>query len=971
MSEADIHFEFYRHLQNSIENNPDHGTKTYETVVPEYGTNIQGFADLVLFEDGHEPALVIEAKRPTDNGEPRRDIDPYSPDVIHQAHDYASELGSPYFATYNGNRLVIFRTFEKGKPLLERSTKSYEIASVEKFADTLLDELDRIESGQAKWDSLDSAFIKRVRSLHDKIVPEIKRSLEEHLSKDEGFRQDFLSWANAQGIEFKDLSEDRKEEELENFADQSTYLLINKIIFYKILENSPTYEGDIHSLAISINRVREDLNEYFQDVVDRVDFEAVFEHDDIYSEIPLENVSNRMKEFISELEDQNLTQFNSDVVGRIYEGVIPPERRHDMGEYYTPPAICDLITSLTIDNAHDDVLDPACGSGGFLVSAYHRKKDLFAEPTGVHTKVLDGLYGIDINRFPAHLTAINLAIQDLSSYTKNVNIEVEDFFNVNPETMRFRREQASAEGSKTEDKVVQEVGVFDAVIGNPPYIRQENIDDKEHVRSHLKSANGENLSKRSDIYSYFITHGTEFLEEGGKLGFIISDRWLDTSYGADLQKFILNHYNIEAVIKFDKQAFEDALVDSSVIILQKEAEEEERNENTVKFLRLKKSLEVDEIVSLVEQDLEEEQLIRTDKYRLVTHIQESLLHEEKWSIFFTAPPIYFEIIANPNIIELGQVADLSYGIKSGANKFFCKRREELEELGLEDYTTPLLKASGQVNKIRFNEEDAKEWGMLDIHGFVEDALTSMDNNLGESKVSRVKEWLKENGHISLLEYIEWGEDKGYNDRTTCQSRDVWFDLGYLYYPRILMPEFTWQEQRVVWSDVDVVGTTQFYYINSERIDEKLLCALLNSRVTWLFSELLGRRAGGQGMTRSRIKVYEAKQLPLPDPNITENEQQNILTAFNELMEKEEELGDDHSLEAKEKERDNLDRAVLRTIGMEEKLDELKDAVRGLVKMREEGSGEHTEVLVKRVEEKEVIDLAGVSEARESVTLDDF
>lgn len=152
-----------------------------------------------------------------------------------------------------------------------------------------------------------------------------------------------------------------------------------------------------------------------------------------------------------ELDDQDLSQFDSDVIGRIYEGVIPADRRHEMGEYYTPPAICSLITQLTIDNGNAEVMDPACGSGGFLVAAYNRKKELLPETEGGHEHILSQIYGVDINRFPAHLSAINLSIQDLSTHTETVNVEVSDFFNIQPNTIRFGRVKAGAGGSEWED----------------------------------------------------------------------------------------------------------------------------------------------------------------------------------------------------------------------------------------------------------------------------------------------------------------------------------------------------------------------------------------------------------------------------------------------------------------------------------------------------------------------------------------
>lgn len=980
MSEAGIHFEFYRYLQNAIEEEPNRGTRMYGRVAPEYGDDIDGFADLILFDKYDEPVLVIEAKKP--EGRNKREIDPYSPKVIKQAFSYAAEIGSPYFATFNGDRFVLFNTFEEGAQLLERSTKSYEISSLERFADSLLNEIARLEEGKEKWDSLDDAFIERVRSLHEQITPDMQSSLSDHLDDNADFRSDFIDWVEAQGFEYDAMDKAERKEVRENFAEQAAYLLVNKIIFYRILENSAVYRGDVRPLAVSIHRVQEDLEDYFTDVVENVDFEAIFEHDEIYSEIPLDPVAERIRDFIIELDDQDLTQFNSDVIGRIYEGVIPAERRHDMGEYYTPPAICDLITRLTIRDADDDVLDPACGSGGFPVSAYHRKRDMLAEPQGSHARLLDDLYGVDINRFPAHLSAINLAIQDLSSHTQNVQIRVQDFFRVFPATGEYEGETAEMSGVGSEERAVTPDDM-DAVVGNPPYIRHESIDDKTRVRRHLSNVNAEDLSKRADIYAYFITHATEFLRDGGRLGFITSDRWLDTSYGEDLQKFILNTYEIKAIVKFDKQAFEDALIGSTVIVIEKQPEKSERNDNTAKFFRVKQPMDIDAIVDLIKDDYEAEQIIRTDEYRLVTRTQGDLYEEDKWNLFFIAPPIFFEALGKTDAV-LADVADLSYGKKTGANPFFCRKTEDVEDLGIEEYTTPLLKASGQITQIDFTGPISEEWRMIDLHHYVEEAQSEIrqsfagggdDDEYRDNPAERVKEWLEDNSHETLVEYIEWGEDQGYHERASMRSRNVWFDLGDLPYPPIFVPEFTWRTFRASWAaDREGVCTNKFYNVQPKSgVDAKLLCAILNTRLMHLNVELRGRWTGGQGMDRIDLMLYEARQLPLVDPRgIDGGDRKEIIKAFDALVEAERMHGPEPDKEAVEEERDELDRAVLSAMAMEDMLDEVRQAVELMITMREKGAGQHTEVLVDRGEkEREVIDIAGVSEARESTTLSDF
>ena len=976
MSEAGIHFDFYFHLRTAIEDDPQRGQRTYERVKPEYKQNIDGRADLVLFDTNDDPALVIEAKRP--GGAPSRDIDPYAPAVIKQAHGYASQLGTPYFATYNSKRLVLFSTHEQGVPLLDRASKAYDIADVGPFADTLLNEIARLEAEQISWDSLDEAFIKRMRTLHELLTPELETELAAKLDADSEFRESFVEWANAQGVEYDDASARRQVDVRERFAEEGAYLLANKVLFYKILEAAPAYAAEVRPLGIRPAHARADLEERFEEIVANIDFEAVFEHDPIYSEIPLASVGDRINEFIDELDDQDLTQFDSDVIGRIYEGVIPSDRRRELGEYYTPPAICDLIARLTIDEASDRVLDPACGSGGFPVSAYHRKRDLLPEPNGSHDRLLTEIYGIDINRFPAHLTAINLAIQDLSSHTESVDVEVSDFFNVTPDTQRFGRTQAGAGGEEwVSGNVEDALGGFDAVVGNPPYVRGRSIDldHKDAIREHLDKVDAEWMTRTMDLYGYFITHGTAFLGDGGRLGFIISDRWMDTRYGTDLQRFLLDNFRIEAVIKSNRQMFEDALIGSTVIILEKEPDAQIRDDHITKFVELREAISLDDIVAAVEQDVEGDQMVVTDEYRIVTNQQKALRDIDKWNVFFMAPPIYFDVVHSGQTIELQEVANMHTGKECGSNDFFYRRSEDIEDLGIEQYFSPLLKASGQVSKIRFDEVDAEEWGILDVHHLPEKAFQG-SREFGGGKMNQVKQWLAENGHEALLEYIEWGEDNEHHERSqACKKRDIWFVLDDLdeYRPPLAIPDFVWTESRVVQNVAEAVTDRQFHNIDPDHSeDAKVLCGVLNSRLVWLARELEGRHAGGQGMTRSRMVLYEAKQLPIPNPReMSADERERITTALDELIAKEAEMGEDDPLEVKDAEREALDRAVLATLGMEDRADELKQAVSGLVKMREESAGDYTEVLINRTEEKEVIELRGVAQARESATLSDY
>ncbi|ACM59028.1 hypothetical protein [Halorubrum lacusprofundi] len=280
-----------------------------------------------------------------------------------------------------------------------------------------------------------------------------------------------------------------------------------------------------------------------------------------------------------------------------------------------------------------------------------------------------------------------------------------------------------------------------------------------------------------------------------------------------------------------------------------------------------------------------------------------------------------------------------------------------------------------MDRIRVTNEDASEWSIIDSHPYVEEA-TGDDADFGTTDEQQVKEWLAENDHRALLEYIESGEEQGYHDRPTTRTRDIWFDLGNLSRPKILSTMFTWTTHRVFWNDADAPTGDRFYYVAPHGdVDQKLLGGLLNSRVVWLSNELKGRRAGGQGMTRLQTKVYETELWTVPNPREFEDEKKEaIKSAFDDLMDAE--LShEEPTREDTEAERDELDKAVLETLEMGDRLDELKESIDLMLQMREEGAGELTSVLVGREARQEadsdVVDLPGVAEARENTTLGDF
>ena len=928
-----------RHLRRAIDADPERGAVTFGEIPTAVDERSDQPEDVIVPTEDDGPAFVL-AGGTDDVG--RRKHDPYARPAVRRALDAARERNAPLAGTVGTGRLVVFDATHTGSGPLDRRSRTLSASDGEEVANLLLDEIARLRAGENRWDRPEEAFVDSVRAIHDVLSARLVASLDEG-----GGATDPTADPSTPGAT-------RQE-----FADRAVGRLLVAVLAAKTAEAARTGEDEFDPLTVAPEGTGADLETWFDRVGEAIDGNGVLDHDETPEpRIPLDPIAEPVAEFVGELDDRDLTTFEGDVLGRIYEGIIPPDRRAGMGEYYTPTAVCDLVSRLAVTDADDAVLDPACGTGAFLLGARRRLRALGDDATGPRDGIAGRLAGIEPNRVPAQLARINLAVRSRDRDPEAVDVRVGDFFDVAVDDFPC---PSSGEG-------------FDAVVGNPPYVRQEDIDDKDHVRRHLdaEGVDAGDLSRRSDLYAYFLTHATEFLRDGGDLGFVTSDRWLDTRYGEDLQRFLLEHYAIRAVITFDRQVFDDALVDSSVLILRRETDPAERDGNVATFLRVKEELDVEAIASLVEADHDPNRLHATDEYRLVTRRQAALREERKWNVFFTAPPIYFDVRASPNVVDLSAVADVTYGVKTGANPFFVGRTVEMEAEGLEPYVSPLLKASGQVDAIRVTDDVAEEWRVLDVHDLVQRALAETVESDGEAPEARVKRWLAENGHDALLEYVRSGEAEGYHERSSLASRDVWFDLGELPRPRILSTMFTWRTHRVYWNAAGAPTSDQFYYVDPKpSVDPEVLAGILNSRVVWLANELLGRRAGGEGMTRLQTKVYETERWPVPDPReLDEDRREAIRTAFRDLQEREL-AAEAPTRDATAPERDDLDRAVIPALGLdrddETVLEALQRGVRAMVAMRDEGAGERTSVLVDREGRDgtgdEAVDLPGVDGGR--------
>jgi methylase of polypeptide subunit release factors len=347
----------------------------------------------------------------------------------------------------------------------------------------------------------------------------------------------------------------------------------------------------------------------------------------------------------------------NDVLGKIFHRLIPNDLRKRLAAYYTSNDAAKLITALTLFDDKCLVLDPACGSGTLLVSAYQRKKQL--NPARSHQSLLSEIYGCDVSTFAAQLVSINLALQEPLHHTEQCQIAITDIFEVNT-TDSATSQETKHESGFTIPKV-------DLLLGNPPFTRGDRLSPeyKHILEAHLKQQNIDiKLDKKHlGLHAYFLLDAQRFLKDNGTLAVILPAATLYVSSMRPILSQILQDYNFTFLIASESDiAFsEDAMFEEIILIAKRNGKLRSHSENT-KVVTFKHPLSQFDIEKIAQKLLELEEPIEREDFRLSIIPQEEFGSSNNWLEFFK--PLPFQKTLEP-LKKVGSSIN-NFGIQTAA-----------------------------------------------------------------------------------------------------------------------------------------------------------------------------------------------------------------------------------------------------------------------------------------------------------------
>lgn len=503
-----------------------------------------------------------------------------------------------------------------------------------------------------KWDEIAAIFSKEavLKGSFDKYASSSKgkRGTSE---VDSAFLQEIEGWRDllARNIALRNPTISQREL---NFAVQQT---IDRIIFLRICEDRGIEPyGKLMALQNGAC-IYARLREMFRDADDRYNsglFHFKKEKQRIGAPdeltLHLEIDDKPLKEIFKNLYypdcPYEFSVLGADILGSVYEQFLgkvirltagnravvedKPEVKKAGGVFYTPAYIVKYIVEHTVGKllegktskqaAGITILDPACGSGSFLIGAYQYLLDWYlacyvkegvekyskGKAARIHAAahgawrlttaekkriLLEHIYGVDIDTQAVEVTKLSLLLKMLEGESnESLNSQMKLFHErVLPDLEHNIQCGNSLIGSdfydgqlNLDDEALQrinvfdwqsafpqifKVGGFDAVIGNPPYVVLSSETIPTNCLGYLNSF--EVAQYKTDLFHLFIEKGVRLLKKDAVLGYITPNTWFTLQFTTKLRNFVLSHSTLEELVIFSHHVFAGAEVNTGLLFL--------------------------------------------------------------------------------------------------------------------------------------------------------------------------------------------------------------------------------------------------------------------------------------------------------------------------------------------------------------------------------------------------------------------
>lgn len=569
-----------------------------------------------------------------------------------------------------------------------------------------------------------------------------------------------------------------------------------------------------------------------------------------------------------------------------------PEVRKAGGVYYTPQYIVDYIVKNTVGKLVEGkkpeqiskvkIVDPACGSGSFLIGAYdfllQYHKDYYTNngklskgskgnpltPDGNLTTaekkriLLNNIFGVDLDANAVEVTKLSLLLKCMEGETEaSINTQLKLFHervlptlddNVKCGNSLIDVDFYESEIDFGEEKKIKpfnwqkafpqvfKQGGFDAVIGNPPYVRQELLgEQKNYFQKHYKVFHG-----MADLYSFFFEKGISLLNDNGVFGIIVANKWMRANYGEPLRKWLKNQVLLEITDFGSLPVFQSAITYPCIVIASKSLGKIPSNRTTFNCTEVK-TLDFGSLQAYVSQ--------------FKNQVSTGSLQDSGWHLSGEGEQQLLKKIRQVGVPLSRYVnGEIYYGIKTGLNPAFIID-EQIKQRLIE-----LDKRSAEVLKPFLAGKDVKRYSPPEKRRYLIFFPKGFTNIAG-NKPKNGWAWLTGN-YPAIAEYLKPFEEAG---KKRYDQGDYWWELRACEYyekfdePKIIIPTIV--------KGANYTYDTTGYYSNDKTCiiptsDKYLLGVMSSKTIDYFIKSIASTKQGGYYEYKP---MYIAK-IPIRDIN---------------------------------------------------------------------------------------------------------
>jgi adenine-specific DNA-methyltransferase len=470
--------------------------------------------------------------------------------------------------------------------------------------------------------------------------------------------------------------------------------------------------------------------------------------------------------------------------------LVTPKSR---GAFFTPPKLAEFIVDWAVRSRDDRIMEPSCGEASFLLAASARLQtlapSLFEDSRGALT-------GVEI-----HEESARRCRRILNEAGALARVVTGDFFEFD------------------------ERG-YDAIVGNPPYVRYQAFFGEARARA-LASAlsQGVALNQLASSWAPFVIHAAKLLRPTGRMGLVLPAELLTVNYAEPVRRFLLKRFKSVRLVTFESRVFPGVLEDVVVLLA-------EGSGGTDHF-EVYPATSLDSLRSFDQRSWRDYYPEAGKKW--TPALVEGLNDSEFRSAVRSAE---FEHLLDWGTTYLGAV--------SGNNDFFALSLSEASALGLREVDMLPLSPPGSRH-LRGQEFSRRAWE--------EAASTGSKCYLFYPHSDRLSK--------SAAEYVASGERRGVHKAYKCQARDPWWRVPMVDTADLFLTYMDADRPRLVSNTARVAHLNSLYGVGIKKGRKQLATLLpitsVNS-LTLAGAELVGRAYGG-GMLK--LEPREADRLPVP------------------------------------------------------------------------------------------------------------